>query len=237
MKIPYGESNFKKVITEGFVYFDKTPYIPKLEAAGSHLFLLRPRRFGKSLFLSMLEYYYDVAHQQEFATLFGNLYIGQNPTPLHNSYQVLFMDFSGIDTDAGHDAILQRICDKLDNYLSSFLRRYGYPLAMQTEITTKTSPAAKMERFIELLGDQKFLLLIDEYDHFANSILAADMKLFLRIQSGSHPPAATASRTLPHRLGATAGGCHPLVQRLLLQPQSHRNGLQRQHGAVFCGQF
>ncbi|QQZ28524.1 AAA family ATPase [Thiothrix subterranea] len=181
MKIPYGESNFKKVITEGFVYFDKTPYIPTLEAAGSHLFLLRPRRFGKSLFLSMLEYYYDVAHQHEFATLFGNLYIGQNPTPLHNSYQVLFMDFSGIDTDAGHDAILQRFTSKIDMHLQTFLRRYAYPASYQVAIREKASPADKMQQFVELLGEQKFLLLIDEYDHFANSILAADMKLFLRI--------------------------------------------------------
>lgn len=70
-----------------------------LEVAGSHLFLLRPRRFGKSLFLSMLEYYYDIAYKSEFETLFGQLAIGQAPTPTRNSYQIVFMDFSGIDTD------------------------------------------------------------------------------------------------------------------------------------------
>lgn len=183
MKIPYGESNFKKVITDGFVYIDKTDYIPKLEAVGSHLFLLRPRRFGKSLFLSMLEHYYDLTYQAEFDALFGKLQIGQNPTPLHNTYQVLFMDFSGIDTDGGHDAIFQRINEKIDSYLTGFLQRYGYPLTMQAEIMAKTSPAAKMERFIESLANshQKFLLLIDEYDHFANSILADDLKLFLKV--------------------------------------------------------
>ena len=181
MKIPYGESNFKKVITEGFVYLDKTDYIPQLEAAGSHLFLLRPRRFGKSLFLSMLEYYYDVAYQHEFDTLFGKLYIGQQPTPLRSSYQVLFMDFSGIDTDAGHDAVLQRFTSKVDMHLQTFLRRYAYPDSYQDAIREKVTPADKMQQFVELLGEHKFLLLIDEYDHFANSILAADMKLFLRI--------------------------------------------------------
>ncbi|WMP16783.1 AAA family ATPase [Thiothrix lacustris] len=181
MKIPYGESNFKKVITEGFVYLDKTDYIPQLEAAGSHLFLLRPRRFGKSLFLSMLEYYYDVAYQHEFDALFGKLYIGQQPTPLRSSYQVLFMDFSGIDTDAGHDAVLQRFTSKVDMHLQTFLRRYAYPDSYQDAIREKVTPADKMQQFVELLGEHKFLLLIDEYDHFANSILAADMKLFLRI--------------------------------------------------------
>ncbi|QQZ28538.1 AAA family ATPase [Thiothrix subterranea] len=181
MKIPYGESNFKKVMTDGFVYIDKTHYITTLETIGSHLFLLRPRRFGKSLFLSMLEYYYDVAYRDEFATLFGRLAIGQNPTPLHNSYQVLFMDFSGIDTDEGHDTILQRINEKLDSHLQHFLRRYAYPETFQREVLAKTSPAAKMQHFWDLMSGQKLLLLIDEYDHFANSILAADMKLFLRV--------------------------------------------------------
>jgi len=181
LKIPYGESNFKKVIGGGYVYIDKTPYISQLEDSGSYHFLLRPRRFGKSLFVSMLEYYYDVARQTDFDALFGKLHIGQHPTPLKNSYQVLFMDFSGIDTDSGHDAILQRISEKVDTYLCGFLRRYRYPETMQAEIAAKTSPAAKMERFVELLGEHKFLLLIDEYDHFANGILAQDLKLFQQI--------------------------------------------------------
>ena len=77
MKIPYGESNFKKVITGGYVYIDKTDYIAQLETAGSYHFLLRPRRFGKSLFVSMLWHYYDMAHQHEFEALFGKLHIGQ----------------------------------------------------------------------------------------------------------------------------------------------------------------
>lgn len=181
LKIPYGESNFKTVITGGYVYVDKTCYIPNLEENGKYLFLMRPRRFGKSLFLSMLEYYYDIAYRDEFDTLFGTLHIGRHPTPLHNSYPVLFMDFSGIDTDSGHDAILQRLTEKVDNYLLGFLQRYRYPQSMQADIAAKTSPAAKMERFVELLGEQKFLLLIDEYDHFANSILADDLQLFQKI--------------------------------------------------------
>ena len=77
MKIPYGLSNFKKVITEGFTYVDKTAYIATLEADGQYHFLLRPRRFGKSLFISALEYYYDVKHQADFAAIFSQLHIGQ----------------------------------------------------------------------------------------------------------------------------------------------------------------
>ncbi len=181
MKIPYGESNFRTVLKDGYVYIDKTAFIPKLEEAGKYLFLLRPRRFGKSLFLSMLEYYYDSAYQDEFDALFGQLYIGQHPTPLRNSYRVLVMDFSGIDTDGGYEAIFQRINDKLDSALLNFLRRHDHPVFIQEEVLAMTSPAAKMERFMGALSGQKLLLLIDEYDHFANSILASDMKLFLRI--------------------------------------------------------
>ena len=183
LKIPYGESNFKKVISEGFVYIDKTSYIPLLEQAGSHLFLMRPRRFGKSLFLSMLEYYYDSAYRAEFDTLFGKLHIGQHPTPLRNSYPVLFMDFSGIDTDSGHDGIYAAFDRKIANALLRFLERYDYPLAAQQQIQDETSPQSRLEAFLRILdnANQKFLLLIDEYDHFANSILADDLQLFQKI--------------------------------------------------------
>ncbi len=183
LKIPYGESNFKKVITEGFVYIDKTPYIPKLEQAGSHLFLMRPRRFGKSLFLSMLEYYYDIAYRDEFDPLFGTLHIGQHPTRLHNSYPVLFMDFSGIDTDSGHDGIYAAFDRKIATALLRFLERYDYPLAAQLQIHAEMTPQSRLETFLRILDNtnQKFLLLIDEYDHFANSILADDLQLFQKI--------------------------------------------------------
>lgn len=180
-KIPYGESNFKKVISEDFVYIDKTHCIPLLEQAGSHLFLMRPRRFGKSLFLSMLEYYYDVSHRDEFATLFGKLHIGQHPTPLHNTYQVLFMDFSGIDTDGGHDAVFAEFDRNVGTWLGKFLDRYGYPKTLSQVVLEQPTPSAKMREFLMALGEQKFLLLIDEYDHFANSVLADDLQLFQKI--------------------------------------------------------
>ncbi|EIJ36299.1 AAA family ATPase [Thiothrix nivea] len=180
-KIPYGESNFKTLMTEGYVYIDKTAYIPQLEEAGKYLFLLRPRRFGKSLFLSMLWHYYDVVYRNEFEVLFETLYIGQHPTPLRNSYQVLFMDFSGIDTNGGHDAVFQRVNAKVETYLHGFLGRYDYPDDYRQRIGQQPDPAAKMQQFFTLLDGQKVLLLIDEYDHFANSILADDLKLFQRI--------------------------------------------------------
>ncbi|MFO7749302.1 MAG: AAA family ATPase, partial [Desulfobacteraceae bacterium] len=96
MKFPYGISDFKTVITEGYFYCDRTDKIPLLEETHSQLFI-RPRRFGKSLVLSMLENYYDVAKKEVFAAIFGNLKIGKNPTDLHNSYFILKLDFSCVD--------------------------------------------------------------------------------------------------------------------------------------------
>jgi hypothetical protein len=101
MKFPYGESNFKKIRTGNYLYIDNSPYIQQLEEQGSFNILLRPRRFGKSLFLSTLLYYYDTNEKGHFETLFSDLHIVDNPTPMKNRYQILFMEFSGIaDTDA-----------------------------------------------------------------------------------------------------------------------------------------
>jgi len=98
-KLPYGMSNFLEVIEENCFYVDKTKYIEILENEHErYAFLLRPRRFGKSLFVSMLEYYYGIQYKDIFEKTFGNLYIGKNKTPLANSYLVLKFEFSRIDT-------------------------------------------------------------------------------------------------------------------------------------------
>ena len=178
MRIPYGVSNFKVVISEGYTYVDKTAYIAELETAGRYQVLLRPRRFGKSLFISMLEYYYDVAYLDEFTALFGKLAIGRNPTPMHNAYHVLFLDFSGIATGGGHDAIYRAFNTKLNVALQVFLGRYGYDPQCLQDVLRVTSPHEKMEYFFGVTQQHKILLLIDEYDHFANALLAEDQTLF-----------------------------------------------------------
>ncbi|MCB1770477.1 MAG: AAA family ATPase [Candidatus Competibacteraceae bacterium] len=94
MKFPYGLSDFSKIIQSSYFYQDRTDRIPLLEATGDQLVFIRPRRFGKSLLLSMLEHYYDVNRADQFETLFGHLAIGQNPTLLHNRYFVMTWDFS-----------------------------------------------------------------------------------------------------------------------------------------------
>ncbi len=179
-KIPYGLSNFKSVISEGYAYVDKTAFITKLETAGKHNILLRPRRFGKSLFLSMLEYYYDVAYAADFDALFAKLAIGKNPTPLHSSYQVLFMEFSGIATGS-KETVYSGFNIAVQIYLQTFLQHYQYTAAEIAGITDCPSPADKLKYFFQITSDQKILLLIDEYDHFANAILADDLQLFQSI--------------------------------------------------------
>ena len=88
IKFPYGNSDFYKIITENYRYLDRTDRIPLLEGIGDSLLFLRPRRFGKSLLLTMLENYYDVAKAAEFERLFGHLAVGRNPTSLHNQYHL-----------------------------------------------------------------------------------------------------------------------------------------------------
>ncbi len=177
MKIPDGLSNFKKVITEGFVYVDKTAYIAALEADGQYHFLLRPRRFGKSLFISALEYYYDIKHQADFEAIFSQLHIGQHPTPTRSSYQVLFMEFSGIATDSA-ESVERSFTHKVDVALKNTLERYAYPPVAIASVDKSYSSYEKMEAFFSAVRGQKIFLLIDEYDHFANSMLADDPKLF-----------------------------------------------------------
>ena len=177
LKIPYGLSNFQKVITENYLYIDKTEYIAKLEETGEHLIFLRPRRFGKSLFLSSLWYYYDIAYKDEFDSIFGHLSVGKNPTPLKSSYQVLFLEFSGISTES-EAAIYRAFTTKIDLALRYNLKHYGYPETDIANVIAASSPHEKMEAFFNIVRGQKILLLIDEYDHFANSVLADNLQLF-----------------------------------------------------------
>jgi len=93
MKFAYGSSDFQRIIENNMFYVDRTHLIPAVEDAGDQIIFLRPRRFGKSLWLSTLENYYDIAKADQFNALFGHLAIGKNPTPLHNHYIIMRWDF------------------------------------------------------------------------------------------------------------------------------------------------
>ncbi|MDU9047263.1 MAG: AAA family ATPase [Candidatus Electrothrix sp. Rat3] len=180
MKIPYGESNFKKIITQNLLYIDKTEYIAALEESGSYNILLRPRRFGKTLFLSTLWHYYDIRFKDAFEELFSKLAIGKNPTPLRNSYQVLFMEFSGISIK-DEESIERDFVFEVSERLRSFLETYQYPAEAIRRVGVQASPASMMKAFLGIVKEANIYLLIDEYDHFANAILGEDQELFCAI--------------------------------------------------------
>ena len=176
-KIPYGISDYRTLIEKDYYYIDKTKYIEILEDAGEpYVFFLRPRRFGKSLFTSMLEYYYDVKCKEEFNELFGNTYIGKNPTNERNKYYVLKFNFSGINTST-RENLLQGFTENVIKGLEFFEDKYELNLdykkdGMPSEIFN--SFLGKVERKI----NGKVYVLIDEYDHFANELLSFQVDVF-----------------------------------------------------------
>ena len=121
-RLPYGTSNFERLIVENYAYFDKIRFTEMLEnEQNPNQFFIRPRKFGKSLFLSVLSNYYDIRRSGQFEQLFGDLYIGKNPTPRKNSYAVINFNFSGIDTSGEEDlkkSFSQRILKKKFDQIS-----------------------------------------------------------------------------------------------------------------------
>ncbi|VFN08066.1 MAG: Predicted AAA-ATPase [Candidatus Kentron sp. G] len=137
MKFPYGISDFDSLITRQFHYVDRTDHIPLLEAAGDQLLFLRPRRFGKSLLLSMLENYYDLNKAERFEELFGDLAIGKNPTAEHNRYFVLKWDFSGVSPEGNSQEIKQNLYRYLNDQISAFADYYQGTLAGAIQIDSQ----------------------------------------------------------------------------------------------------
>ncbi|MEM7128485.1 MAG: AAA family ATPase [Chloroflexota bacterium] len=174
MNLPYGNSDFNKIITRNKLYFDRTDRIPLFEQLGESLLFLRPRRFGKSLLLSMLENYYDIAKADQFEALFGELAIGQNPTTLHNQYLVLSLDFSFIAVYGSVADIAEAMHQYLNDRIRDFAIRYEDLLTREIEF----HPSSGLSTFLSLLtvtqkGNHPVYLMIDEYDNFANEVMMA----------------------------------------------------------------
>lgn len=170
--LPYGVADFATVIEQNLYYVDKTMFIPELEKQPRNLFFIRPRRFGKSIFLSMLYSYYDCTQSHKFQSLFGNLWIGQHPTPLQGKYQVLFLDFSQITGN------IDKLETKFNSYLSinldAFVRQYSeYYQEEMEEILAQEDFEEKMELIFKAAKAHQYhlYLIIDEYDNFTNVIL------------------------------------------------------------------
>lgn len=172
--IAYGRSNFNEVVDQNFYYVDKTMYLPIMENKASYLFMIRPRRFGKSLFVSMMHSYYDLNQQDKFESRFENLWIGQHPTALKGRYQVLYFDFSRISGN------ISRLEEEFDMYcsiqLDGFMQCYRAYYDEQTvsRFFATNSSRDKMNFINEAarrLGHPLYLI-IDEYDNFTNSVLS-----------------------------------------------------------------
>lgn len=182
-KIPYGTANFDKLISNNHYFVDKTRYIQILENIDTyHHFFLRPRRFGKSLFISMLEHYYDINSKDRFDELFGDTYIGQNPTPLANTFPVLKMNFSGIITNKSIEVVENSFNLKIHDNIKSFYKKYaavvGFADNFNEEFSGLNHAGDLFNHFVEIMHDEgvNYLLLIDEYDNFANNILTSQGK-------------------------------------------------------------
>ena len=172
-RIPYGVSDFVDIIKRNQYYVDKTMYIPKLEEEADSLFFIRPRRFGKSLLLSMMCAYYDINQSDRFEELFGKLWIGSHPTPYQGKFQVLFLDFSKIGGD------IKDLKENFNNYcnirLDNFIERYKR--AYRPEIVEKIKSAPTAVDKLNMIdteakdANMQLYLIIDEYDNFTNVVL------------------------------------------------------------------
>jgi hypothetical protein len=172
IKFPYGFSDFDLLRNENYFYIDRTTHIKLIEEAGNQLLFLRPRRFGKSLLLSMLENYYDVAKADEFDKLFGNLAIGKNPTPKHNQYLVMKWDFANVSPEGDS----KQIEKSLSNYLNERFQDFANYYQSILQISISINPSDPIASFLSLLravrtSPYKLYLFIDEYDNFANEVM------------------------------------------------------------------
>ena len=169
--MPYGISNYEKMINDGYYYVDKTKYIEKLEnLPETNIMFLRPRKFGKTLFTSVLENYYDKNKADKFESLYGNTYIGKNPTKLKNTYCILRFNFSGINTE-NEETTMRGFKEKVSIFIDGFAKKYGIDFYVNQEQTTEGILRSLIEAFKLQKPDDKIYVIIDEYDHFANELL------------------------------------------------------------------
>ena len=172
-RVPYGVSNFKKIIKFNQYYVDKTMYIPMLEDQPDYLIFIRPRRFGKSLFLSMLETYYDCNLKDQFKELFGELWIGSQPTPLQGEFQVLTLDFSQVGGDIEHlEENFNSYCGFcFDSFMRRYKEYYGEKVAEQVYAETQSHNKLAIIQKNAAEKGYPLYLIIDEYDNFTNTVL------------------------------------------------------------------
>ena len=171
--LPYGISDFRQVRKEGKYFVDKTKYIPVMEETDNFLFLIRPRRFGKSVFLSMLRAYYDINEEDKFQEEFAGLWIADHPTEWRGQFQMMYFDYSRIGGDTG---VLEENFNEYCNIeLEAFAQKYARLYAPDFLERVKSISTARMRlNYINTqakIFGHKLYLIIDEYDNFTNTVL------------------------------------------------------------------
>lgn len=175
--LPYGISDFPRIRCEDYYYVDKSRFIEILERQPPYLFLIRPRRFGKSLFLAMLEAYYSIDYAGRFEELFGELYIGQHPTKRHNSYMVLRFNFSEVSSKL--EFVDRSFCEYCCMVMKNFILKYEHLLGsgiwevVNPDETNPEQMLAALKEYVSRTDCPRIYLLIDEYDNFTNTILSS----------------------------------------------------------------
>lgn len=172
-RIPYGVSDFMDIIQRNQYYVDKTMYLPMLEDEADALFFIRPRQFGKSLFISMMQAYYDIGMRDRFQELFGNLWIGSHPTEYQGQFQILYLDFSKIGGDITElKENFNTYCnDCIDNFIEKYQEYYPERVV---EKVLKAETAARKLNLIGIASEKEkspLYLIVDEYDNFTNVVL------------------------------------------------------------------
>ncbi|MBO7683654.1 MAG: AAA family ATPase, partial [Kiritimatiellae bacterium] len=174
LKIPYGVSDFRRIRSEGYYYVDKTQYLALMESRDSFVFFVRPRRFGKSLFISMMESYYDLNQKKDFKKLFGGLWLGAHPTENANRFMVLKLDFSKV---GGTGKELQEAFEAhISDALEAFVRRY--PSCYDKAFAAAFAARRTDSKFAAVVNEARakdipLYLIIDEYDNFTNQMIRA----------------------------------------------------------------
>ena len=182
-KLPYGISDYERIMENDYYYVDKTKYIEALEnVSAPYIMFLRPRKFGKTLFTSVLENYYDVKKVDKFEKLFGETYIGKNPTKLKKSYYILRFNFSGIDT-TNEETTIKGFKNEVISSIKLFVEKYGIDFFVNTEDEAEGILDNLIKAFNIQKSEEKIYVIIDEYDHFANELLGFNTNQFRNLVS------------------------------------------------------
>ncbi len=181
IKIPYGKSDFAVLRKEKYEYVDKTMYIEKLENYINAIYV-RPRRFGKSLFTSMISYYYDIYEKDNYEKLFKGLYIYDNPTENKNNYYVLNFNFSGMNVSSTktENEIESSFNKRVYTLCKEFIGKYNLDIQLEDNNSASITLLMLLSQFKNLKLENKIYIIIDEYDHFTNGMLEGNVSGFFK---------------------------------------------------------